>query len=162
MFDNITAFDFDVVPDVNNNIAILSLSISQFTYSLFPFFNISAPSFFNVQKFLYPSCSVMQTYSCKFVFPFCFIFSILSMYFSSNTITSALLLSKQLSNSSTCNSLSNGIETIPPNRFDKCATTHSYLFLPTIATLLFFNPISYNFVPNSLTSCNNFLYVILS
>ena len=80
------------------------------------------------------------------------------MYFSSNTTTSALLLSKQLSNSSTCSSLSNGTDTIPPKRFVKCARAHSYLFLPTTAILLFLYPNSNNFVPNAFISSNNLLY----
>ena len=84
------------------------------------------------------------------------------MYFSSKTTTSALLLTKQLSSSSTCSSLSSGTDTIPPNTFARCATTHSYLFLPTTAILLFLNPNSYNFVPNAFMSSNNFLYVMSS
>ena len=63
-------------------------------------------------------------------------------------ITSALLLINELSNSSICKSLSNGIDTFAPNKFVKCDNAHSYLFLPTIAILLFFIPNSYNLVPN--------------
>ena len=157
-----TALDFDVVPDVNNNIAILSLSISLFTKSRLPDFKIFSPSSFNVQKLSYPSCFVIHIYLVKFVLLFFSIAFIFSIYFSSNTTTSALLLSKQLSNSSTCNSLSSGIDIIPPSRFARCATTHSYLFLPTIAILFPFNPSSYSFVPKLFTSSSSFLYVMFS
>jgi len=88
--------------------------------------------------------------------------SILSIYFSSNTTTSALLLANELSNSSICKSLSNGTDIIPPNIFVMCAKTHSYLLRPTIAILLFFNPNSYSLVPNELICSKNVLYVIFS
>ena len=94
------------------------------------------------------------------VFPFSFTFCIFSIYFSSNTIAFALLLINDVSNSSSCKSLSNGTDIIFPNKFARCATTHSYLFLPNIATLSFFSPILYRDVPNPFISSNNCLYVV--
>ena len=43
--DNITAFDFDVVPDVNNNMFIAFLSILVDIYSLFPYYYADTSNF---------------------------------------------------------------------------------------------------------------------
>ena len=45
-----------------------------------------------------------------------FIFSIISFNLASNTIADTSLLINEFSNSSNCNPLSNGTDTIPPNR----------------------------------------------
>ena len=82
--------------------------------------------------------------------------------FSSNIMQSALLLINEFSSSSYCKSLSNGIDTIPPNKFDKWLITHSYLFLPIIAILFPLYPCSYKAVPNLLMSSNSLLYVMFS
>ena len=155
--DSITAFDFDVVPDVNNKIFIAFSSIFADMYSLFPSSSNFCPSSFNVFISLYPASFDIQIYSFTFVLFLFFISSIFSMYFSSKYIASALLLINELSSSSICKSLSNGIDTIPPNRLVKCPSAHSYLFRPKMAILLFLNPILYNLVPNAFICSKSIL-----
>ena len=147
--DNITAFDFDVVPDVNNNMLILLLSILTLSYSFsfciyfeFLFFLYSFPLFI-ISGILKNPCSFsfIQINVQILVLLFSCIFNIWGINFWSNTMHSALLLINEFSNSSYCKSLSNGTDTIPPNWFAKCVTTQAYWFFPIIAVLLFSSPI---------------------
>ena len=122
---------------------------------MFPSSSNFSPSYLNVCISSYPGNFDIQIYSFKFVLFLDFISSIFSIYFSSKKIASALLLINELSNSSTCKSLSKGTDIIPPSKFVKWP--NAYLFRPKTAILLFFNPILNNLVPNELIWSKNVL-----
>ena len=94
-------------------------------YSVFPLSNSFFPNSFIASKLSNPSSSFTEIKSFILVFPLSFISFIVSDNLLSNTIAFASDLTKEFSNSPTCNSLSKGIETIPPKRLAKCATAHS-------------------------------------
>ena len=114
--DSITALGSFVVPDVNNIIDILSLSISISSYCLFP----SSLSFwpFCTKSENFCTCSIftssMQIKNFTLLSDFCLILIIVSIYFSSNITTSASLLLTNVSISLFGSDLSSGTITISP------------------------------------------------
>ena len=93
-WDNITALESDVVPDVNNIILVFSGSIFNSKNSLFPLSSSSFPIFFilGILFISFDSTSFIQINSFAFVVDLCFISSIISIYFGSNIRASASLL----------------------------------------------------------------------
>ena len=145
--DNATAFDCDVVPDVNNIILIFLLSISAFVNLVSPFSTSFLP--FSINSFCEIISSSVFSKSIEIIyFKFLFLtFFSVSIYFPEQIIASTSERFSKLSNSFSGKDLSKGTTIPVPHTIDKYAISHSKRFSPITAILLSLSPISIRDVP---------------
>ena len=165
LWDSITPFGFPVVPEVNSNMLISSLSISASKNSLSPSFNPLIPRFITSPKPIIssslPSFVIfMRVFRQLSSFPLIFlkISSYLSSYIMAETSAFLTMSSIFFSGSS----LSMGTTTPTPQTTAKYEIAHLDELLPMIAIFLPFNPNFKSPVPNSLYISNRSLNSIFS